>query len=532
MTKIVPFSTVFSTKFSFFLLFFAAVFLFSGCGSSTKIEPVSNTDEDSTDADFDMDEEEGWEEDEETEDEDETDTEADSKPDKDTDSDKPDTESDDDNDSGKPTRTECLKVGGTWDESDKKCYKRVQCNEKPENSLWNTAIYYYQYYEKGEWSEPIATEYNEETGACHFICIKNYFWDGEECKNLCDSDPCAAVGHSDGTCTTTTPYIYSCGCDDGYTWNEEKCKEITSKLSLGNICSCQSECYTDVAQKESARCPAEGFNFFGQDAINAALGTCVRKNYSIKETGIENENIIIDKNLKLEWQQTIPTEIYTWKDAVYYCENLEYGGYDDWRLPTPKELFANIDYGRCDPEITGNYFKEPKTFWTSKLYAGNPNQVWHGNFGSGDMFYDAVSKKREVRCVRGETIQEDIFVVSTLDGDEIVTDTATGLIWQKEHAAGKRWKEALEYCENLTYAGYSDWRLPNINELVSLSNYDKYSPASDFPDIPLEYFWSSTTKMTTSEYLYSGHVAWTVLFYTAAVISENKDIFYHVKCVR
>ena len=198
MTKIMPFFTVFSIKFSFFLLFLAAIFLFSGCGGSTKIEPVSNTDEDSTDADFDMDEEE-TEEDEEIEDEEENDTEADSKPDKDTDSEKADTDSDADNDSGKPTRTECRKVGGTWDESDKKCYKRVQCNEKPENSLWNTAIYYYQYYENGEWSEPIATEYNEETGACHFICIKNYFWDGTECKNRCDSDPCAAVGHSDGT---------------------------------------------------------------------------------------------------------------------------------------------------------------------------------------------------------------------------------------------------------------------------------------------------------------------------------------------
>ena len=526
MTKIMPFFTVFSIKISFFLLF-AAIFLFSGCGGSTKIEPVSNTDEDSTDADFDMDEEE-TEEDEEIEDEEENDTEADSKPDKDTDSEKADTDSDADNDSGKPTRTECRKVGGTWDESDETCYKIHDCDSKPENTTWNGWYRYTQYFEDGKWSGPVATEYNEEPGECHFICsIKNDFWDGTECKNRCDSDPCAEVEHSDGICTTTTPYIHYCGCLDGYTWNKEECKEISAKLSLGNICTCQSECYLDVYQKEIT-CSAEGKDFFGQDAVYAALGTCVRKNYSIKETGVENENIIVDKNLKLEWQQTIPAEIYTWQNAVNYCEDLEYGGYDDWRLPAPKELFAVIDICRCDPETTGNYFKETRTFWTSKLYAGNPNQVWHGNFGSGDMFYDAVGKKREVRCVRGETIPEDTFIVSTVSGDEIVTDSATGLIWQKGHAAGKRWKEALEYCENLIYAGYSDWRLPNINELVSLANYDKHSPSSDFPDIPHEYFWSSTTDTR----LISAMSAWTVFFHTAAVISGSKDIFYYAKCVR
>ncbi len=60
MTKIVPFSTVFSIKISFFLLF-AAVFLFSGCGGSTKPESFSDSDADFTDADFDIDEEEDLE---------------------------------------------------------------------------------------------------------------------------------------------------------------------------------------------------------------------------------------------------------------------------------------------------------------------------------------------------------------------------------------------------------------------------------------------------------------------------------------
>jgi hypothetical protein len=463
-----------------------------------------------------MDEEEDWEEDEETEDEDETDTEAD-------DSEK------DEKPGLPPSKETCITIGGTWNEgSDRPCYRMHDCDSKPGNTTWNGWYRYTQYFEDGKWSGPVATEYNEEAGECHYICIKNYFWEDEECKNICDSDPCAAVEHSDGICATTTPRIYYCGCDDGYRWNEGKCKKITSKLSLGNICSCQSECYKDFFFQDDLRCTDEGEDLFGQDAVYAGLGTCVRKNYSIKETGIENENIIVDKNLNLEWQETVPEETYSWKDAVDYCKNLEYGGYDDWRIPAPKEIFSILTKGRCDTETTDSYFKERYAFLTSKTYAGDPNQAWYADDSFGNMSFQNFSgnKKIHVRCVRGETIPEAAFILSTVGSDEIVTDSATGLIWQKGHAAGKRWKEALEYCENLDYAGYTDWRLPNINELVSLMNYDKHIPASDFPDIPLEYFWSSTTAIPSSG------AAWSVFIYTAQVISKNKDIFYYVKCVR
>jgi len=33
--------------------------------------------------------------------------------------------------------------------------------------------------------------------------------------------------------------------------------------------------------------------------------------------------------------------------------------------------------------------------------------------------------------------------------------------------------------------GKIDWRLPNKKELMSLVNFERYSPASDFPDMPL-----------------------------------------------
>ncbi len=119
------------------------------------------------------------------------------------------------------------------------------------------------------------------------------------------------------------------------------------------------------------------------------------------------------------------------------------------------------------------------------------------------------------------------FTSTTVQGDVIVTDTETGLIWQKTYVSGTNWRQALSYCESLTYAGYSDWRLPNKNELASLINYEKYSPASDFPDMPSNnYFWSSSTYVSSTGY------AWIVSFSLGYVNIDGKTSYYYVRCVR
>jgi len=58
------------------------------------------------------------------------------------------------------------------------------------------------------------------------------------------------------------------------------------------------------------------------------------------------------------------------------------------------------------------------------------------------------------------------------NGDGTITDRATGLMWQKSGSSGaKLWKRARIYVKRLNedqFAGYSDWRLPTIDELASL----------------------------------------------------------------
>ena len=69
---------------------------------------------------------------------------------------------------------------------------------------------------------------------------------------------------------------------------------------------------------------------------------------------------------------------------------------------------------------------------------------------------------------------------------------------QKEKITNKSWEQALTYCKGLNNETENGWRLPNINELMSLLNFNKEEePYSYFPEIveTTDYnsFWSSTT---------------------------------------
>ncbi|MGK5093896.1 DUF1566 domain-containing protein [Deltaproteobacteria bacterium TL4] len=63
------------------------------------------------------------------------------------------------------------------------------------------------------------------------------------------------------------------------------------------------------------------------------------------------------------------------------------------------------------------------------------------------------------------------------------TDNVTGLLWQKQDDATTRtWADAGTYCSGLNLGGYSSgWRLPTPRELMSIANYDSFSPAINGP---------------------------------------------------
>jgi hypothetical protein len=55
------------------------------------------------------------------------------------------------------------------------------------------------------------------------------------------------------------------------------------------------------------------------------------------------------------------------------------------------------------------------------------------------------------------------------------TDPATGLMWTKQdNGSDVNWNQANAYCANMRLGGYTDWRLPTIDELQ-----DIYDPSVD-----------------------------------------------------
>lgn len=87
-----------------------------------------------------------------------------------------------------------------------------------------------------------------------------------------------------------------------------------------------------------------------------------------------------------------------------------------------------------------------------------------------------------------------------------VTDRETGLMWKRcgEGHSGQDcegsivwfyWKDAMQAAASSNFAGYSDWRLPNVKELQGLVETGCHFPSINavvFPNTESTVYWTST----------------------------------------
>ena len=108
-----------------------------------------------------------------------------------------------------------------------------------------------------------------------------------------------------------------------------------------------------------------------------------------------------------------------------------------------------------------------------------------------------------------------------------IKDTKTGLYWQKKSDA-HIWVDAVYYCKSLTLGDYTDWRLPTIQELLSIVNYERKGLAIDpiFKNGIDNIFWSSTECWWKEDF------CWCVSFFTGASLACDRDFKYGVRAVR
>jgi hypothetical protein len=227
------------------------------------------------------------------------------------------------------------------------------------------------------------------------------------------------------------------------------------------------------------------------------------------------------------------SNVYSWEDASkIYIKKLNeqsFGGYSDWRLPSVKELTSLINRAKSNPAVNAKYFPhtESSFYWSNTEMPYVKEYSWIVDFASGYVFSYCQKNKYHVRAVRGLPEEKKHDFKDNEDGT--VTDFTTRLMWKKIADKKMTWEEALTYCENLNYAGYTDWRLPNINELISLVDYSQNDPCiagSFFPDTQSLPYWSSTTNSLVPKH------AWMVIFNHGNVGSNAKKKEYLVRPVR
>jgi hypothetical protein len=306
----------------------------------------------------------------------------------------------------------------------------------------------------------------------------------------------------------------------------------------------QSLCYnasTNIA------CPSTSAAFYGQDA----------QTNGSQPSYINNGNgTVTDIVTGLTWQQTADrdgngtintTDKLSLSNAQSYCSTLVQGGYDDWRLPSIKELYSLILFTGTDPSglvgtdtshltpfINTTYFNfgygDTKAgervidaqYWSNTSYV---SMTMHGdttqfgvNFADGrikgypkTLASTGAANTEYVKCVRGNSeYGQNNFVDN---GNGTISDKTTGLMWMQSDAGQlKNWQDALAWAAQqnaANYLGHSDWRLPNAKELQTLVDYTRSPSTTNSAAInPLfsttsivneagqtdyPYFWTSTT---------------------------------------
>jgi len=242
------------------------------------------------------------------------------------------------------------------------------------------------------------------------------------------------------------------------------------------------------------------------------------------------DSTITDNLTGLMWEKSPSSVTRNWDSALNYPITLTLGDYSDWRLPNIIELESLVNSEVSNPAnwLTSQGFTNVQSwsYWASTTYVPITDFAWGLVMDRGlvsyllkstdDVFYTWAVRVAGTGAVtlavtgqvssyrylddgmtrRGISWPDPRF---TDNGNGTMTDTLTGLMWEKTPSIVKGlWIDALNPANDLLLAGYSDWRLPNRKELWSLLNFESSDTAAwlneqGFSGIQSDYYWSSTT---------------------------------------
>jgi hypothetical protein len=226
-----------------------------------------------------------------------------------------------------------------------------------------------------------------------------------------DLDECAS---NNGGCHATAicanmPGAYLCACRTGYTGDGGICVDIDECDAGRGGCSLLASCVNTMGSHTCGPCPT-GF-------VGSGAGTCTSASdqewslWSVPpdspdaSTFLGDSLIALDPVTGLYWQRQGPPTLLSIQQALRYCEDLELGEFDDWRVPTLVELESIVDHAKAYPAIDLERFPETdsSTYWTTSGQVGpDGGYLWRVDFYYGESaLYDPRQWNEDyVRCVR------------------------------------------------------------------------------------------------------------------------------------
>lgn len=118
---------------------------------------------------------------------------------------------------------------------------------------------------------------------------------------------------------------------------------------------------------------------------------------------------------------------------------------------------------------------------------------------------------------------------SLLYSADTVVDSDTNLQWQDNtEVKYYKWDQAKNYCLDLSLGGYTDWRLPNVQELISIVDIQRSNPAikKGFENVKSADYW------TSSGYAADSSKVWEVTFKDGRVFMYDSSSSGYVRCIR
>ena len=153
-----------------------------------------------------------------------------------------------------------------------------------------------------------------------------------------------------------------------------------------------------------------------------------------------NDGTTTDINTGLMWHQQSDNTELSWASALSYCENIEYSGYNDWRLPNTSELFSIADHNKYSPAIHNDYFSNTNSsyYWTSSTYIFYPDFGWSINLRNGSLQSRNKERKYFVQCVRGlqNMYSSNFFIKIPVDSSKWYLGEEMPITWESNGISG------------------------------------------------------------------------------------------------